>query len=72
MRASTEDHYTIDLLQPSSTVESAASELRRVAGILSYPLIIRSTSTAGQDTLKIIQSHIELLSYLHNTERVKF
>ncbi len=54
--------YTIDLIKPSTRVESQNNELKRVADILSYPLIIRSSSHS--DAIKIINDPDELKDYL--------
>lgn len=61
---STVNLHTIDLLQPGTTVESEATELLRVAEILSYPLIIRSSTAPEVETIKIIHSPAELEGYL--------
>lgn len=58
------NRYTIDLVQPSTTVESEASELLRVAEILSYPLIIRPSTSAGSENIKIIHNSRELQGYI--------
>lgn len=56
--------YTIDLLQPSSTVISEQSELQRVAGILNYPLVIRASKNQKNAITKVVHSPSELLQYL--------
>lgn len=60
-----EQCYTIDLLQPSSTVISEQSELQRVAGILNYPLVIRASTNQKNDITKVVNSPSELLQYLN-------
>lgn len=61
---STSNRHTIDLLQPGTTVESEALELLRVAEILHYPLIIRSSSDSDHESITIIHSSSELQGYL--------
>lgn len=51
--------YTIDLLQPCTTVISEQNELQRVAGILNYPLVIRTN-----ELTQVVNSPAELLSCL--------
>ena len=58
------NRHTIDLLQPGTTVESEATELLRVAEILHYPLIIRSSSAQECEKIKIIHNPAELQGYL--------
>jgi len=57
-------HHTIDLIQPGTTVQSEATELLRVADILQYPLIIRSSSSQESEKVKIIHNSAELHGYL--------
>lgn len=56
--------FTINLLEPTSRVESVLTELRRVAWILNYPLLIRPSTESVSQSLKIINSPDELLGYL--------
>jgi tRNA A58 N-methylase Trm61 len=58
------DRFTIDLLEPTNRVESVLAELKRVALILNYPLLIRPYSESVNKAVKIINTPDELLGYL--------
>lgn len=56
--------FTINLLEPTNRVESVLTELKRVALILNYPLLIRPATESVNKSLTIINSPDELLGYL--------